>query len=98
MESEVKKLDKEIAKIMKAIPNTLTSVKGIGPVYAAGIIAEIGGIDRFDDHNDLAKYTGLVWNQTQSGEFEAEDTSRMRTGNKYLRYYLTQAADSVRNP
>lgn len=96
MESEVKKLDKEIAKIMKGITETLTSVKGIGPVFAAGILAEIGGIDRFKDHNDLAKYAGLVWNQTQSGEFEAEETSRMRTGNKYLRYYLVQAADSVR--
>lgn len=96
MESEVKKLDKEIAKIMKGMTETLTSVKGIGPVFAAGILAEIGGIDRFKDHNDLAKYAGLVWNQTQSGEFEAEETSRMRTGNKYLRYYLVQAADSVR--
>jgi hypothetical protein len=96
MESEVKKLDKEIAKIMKAITQTLTSVKGIGPVFAVGIIAEIGDIDRFDDHNGLAKFIGLVWNQHQSGEFQAEDTSRMRTGNKYLRYYLTQAADSVR--
>ena len=96
LESEVKKLDKEIAKIMKGIPETLTSVKGIGPVYAAGILAEVGGIDRFTNHADLAKYAGLVWNQTQSGEFEAEETSRMRTGNKYLRYYLVQAADSVR--
>lgn len=96
MESEVKKLDKEIARIMKGMTETLTSVKGIGPVFAAGILAEIGGIDRFRDHNDLAKYAGLVWNQTQSGEFEAEETSRMRTGNKYLRYYLVQAADSVR--
>lgn len=96
MESEVKKLDKEIAKIMKGMTETLTSVKGIGPVFAAGILAEIGGIERFKDHNDLAKYAGLVWNQTQSGEFEAEETSRMRTGNKYLRYYLVQAADSVR--
>lgn len=96
MESEVKKLDKEIAKIMKGIPQTLTSVKGIGPVFAAGILAEIGVIDRFENHADLAKYAGLVWNQTQSGEFEADETSRMRTGNKYLRYYLVQAADSVR--
>ncbi|TDF87693.1 IS110 family transposase, partial [Paenibacillus piri] len=96
LESEVLKLDKEIAKIMKGIPQTLTSVKGIGPVFAAGILAEIGGIDRFHDHSDLAKYAGLVWNQNQSGEFEAEETSRMRTGNKYLRYYLVQAADSVR--
>lgn len=96
LESEVKKLDKEIAKIMKGIPQTLTSVKGIGPVFAAGILAEIGGIERFDDHNDLAKYAGLVWSQYQSGDFQADETSRMRTGNKYLRYYLVQAADSVR--
>lgn len=96
LESEVKKLDKEIAKIMKGISQTLTSVKGIGPVFAAGILAEIGGIERFDDHNNLAKYAGLVWSQHQSGEFQADETSRLRTGNKYLRYYLVQAADSVR--
>lgn len=96
LESEVQKLDKEIARLMKGLPQTLTSVKGIGPVFAAGILAEIGGIDRFHDHNDLAKYAGLVWSQHQSGEFEAEETSRLRTGNKYLRYYLVQAADSVR--
>jgi transposase len=96
MESEVKKLDKAIAKLMKAIPNTLESVKGIGTVYAAGLIAEIGDIDRFKNHSALAKYAGLVWNQYQSGDYEAEETSRMRTGNKYLRYYLIQAADKVR--
>jgi len=96
MESEIKKLDKEIAKIMISIPQTLTSVKGIGDVLAAGIIAEIGDISRFDNHNALAKYAGLVWNKHQSGEFEADDTKRMHTGNKYLRYYLVQAADCVR--
>ena len=73
-----------------------TSVKGIGPVYAAGLLAEIGDIKRFKDHHALAKFAGLVWSQYQSGEFEAENTSRMRTGNKYLRYYLVQATDAVR--
>src|SRR5690606_28457701 len=96
MESQVKRLDKEIAKLMKAIPQTLTSVKGIGDVFAAGLIAEIGDVKRFKDHHALAKYAGLVWNQHQSGEYEAENTSRMRTGNKYLRYYLIQAAESIR--
>lgn len=96
MESQVKRLDKEIERMMKGIPQTLTSVKGIGPVYAAGLLAEIGDIKRFDNHHALAKYAGLVWTQYQSGEFEAENTSRMRTGNKYLRYYLVQAADAIR--
>lgn len=96
MESQIKRLDKEIAKLMKGIPQTLTSIKGIGDVYAAGLIAEIGDIKRFKDHHALAKYAGLVWNQYQSGEYEADETSRMKTGNKYLRYYLVQAADSIR--
>ena len=64
-------------------------------MYAAGLIAEIGDIKRFKDHHALAKYAGLVWNQNQSGEYESEKP-RMRTGNKYLRYYLIQAADKVR--
>jgi len=96
MEAEIKKLDKEFAKLMQGIPQTLTSIKGIGPVYAAGIIAEIGDVERFSNHNALAKFAGLVWNQHQSGEFEAEDTKRQQSGNKYLRYYLVQAADSIR--
>ena len=96
MESQVKRLDKEIQKLMKGITETVSSVKGISHVYTAGLIAEIGDISRFKDHHALAKYAGLVWNQNQSGEYESEETKRMRTGNKYLRYYLIQAADSVR--
>lgn len=83
-----------IKKLMKGVPQTLISFKGIGDVLAAGIIAEIGDIKRFDSHNALAKYAGLVWNQ--SGEFEAKDTKRVLTENKYLRYYLVQAANCVR--
>lgn len=96
MESEVKRLDREIAKLMKGIPQTLTSIKGVGDVYAAGLIAEIGDIKRFKNHHALASYAGLRWSQYQSGEFESDDTNRLNSGNKYLRYYLIQAADKVR--
>ena len=81
---------------MKGIPQTLTSIKGIGDVYAAGLIAEIGDIKRFKNHHALASYTGLIWSQSQSGEYESEETSRLNSGNKYLRYYFIQAADKVR--
>lgn len=74
----------------------LNSINGIGPVIAAGIIAEIGDISRFKSDDALAKFCGLVWSQYQSGEFEAEDTKLKRTGNKYLRYYFCLAADGMR--
>ncbi|CAH8708586.1 IS110 family transposase [Paenibacillus melissococcoides] len=45
----------------------------------------------------MAKYAGLTWRKHQSGSFEAEDTKRIRSGNRFLRYYLVEAANSVKN-
>ena len=96
MDAQIKALDKAIAQQMAIIPNTLTSVKGIGPVYAAGLIAEIGDVNRFDSQASLAKYAGLVWQQHQSGDFEAQTTRLIKSGNRFLRYYLLEAANSLR--
>ena len=96
LEKQVKTLDKAIEQQFKIIPNTLTSIPGIGKVYSAGIIAEIGDIRRFQSHASVAKFAGLVWTQHQSGDFEAEHTKLIKSGNRFLRYYLLEAANSVR--
>ena len=96
IEKQVKDLEKAIEQMFEIIPNTLTSVPGIGKVYSAGIIAEIGDINRFSSQAAVAKYAGLVWSQNQSAEFEAEDTHLIKSGNRFLRYYLLEAANSVR--
>lgn len=96
IEKQVKDLEKAIDQMFEIIPNTLTSIPGIGRVYSAGIIAEIGDINRFQSQAALAKYAGLVWSQNQSAEFEAEDTRLIKSGNRFLRYYLLEAANSVR--
>jgi len=95
-EKQIKELDKSIERIMKGIPQTLQSIPGIGPVFTAGIIAEIGQIDRFESEEKIAKYAGLYWRKHQSGRFTADVTSLSRNGNQYLRYYLVEAANSVR--
>ena len=95
LESQVDILDKQIAKLIEVIPNTLRTIKGIGPVYQAGIIAEIGDIDKFDNQASLAKYAGLAWSEYQSGNFKSEHTHLIHSGNKYLKYYLIQAAFSL---
>ncbi len=95
IQSQIKALDKEIERQFENIPNTLTSIPGIGPVYSAGIIAEIGDINRFSSQAAVAKYAGLVWSQHQSGLFEAQDTHLIHSGNRYLRYYLCEAANSL---
>ena len=53
-------------------------------------------IHRFDSQASVAKFAGLVWTQHQSGEFEAEHSRMIKSGNRYLRYYLLEAANSVR--
>ena len=62
-----KVLDKTIEQQFQIISNTLTSVPGIGKVYSAGIIAEIGDVNRFDSQASVAKFAGVVWSQHQSG-------------------------------
>jgi transposase len=99
LKRQLQEVDKTIARELYALPlerRTIDSIPGLGPVLTAGLIAEIGSIHRFDNEAALAKFAGLVWNPYQSGEFTAEDTSLAKTGNAYLRYYLVEAANSVR--
>lgn len=96
MESQCKRLEKVIAKELQAIPQTLNTIPGIGETLAAGIIAEIGDIKRFKDEKALAQFAGLTWHVHKSGPFEAEETSLTKAGNVFLRYYLVEAANSLR--
>jgi len=90
------KADKVIERQLQAIPQTLTTIPVMGPVLGAGIIAEIGDISKYTGQAALAKVAGLTWTRHQSGTFDPEETSLTKSGNKYLRYYLVEAANKVR--
>ena len=92
----MKEVNKAIEKEASGFINPLLSIKGIGPVYAAGILASIGDVSRFPSHNKLARFAGLVWKRKQTGNSESEDTRLVRECDKYLRYYLVEAANSLR--
>lgn len=95
LESQIKMIDKAIEKEMKGLyPNEylcLMSIRGIGPVFAAGILSEIGDISFFKNHAALAKYAGFQWSKNESGKFSADDKHAINSCNKYLKYYITQA-------
>jgi len=95
-EKQIELVKKEISKLLKVISNTLTTVKGIGEITAAGIIAEIGDINRFEKASALASYAGLVWTINQSGNYKSENNQLTKKGNKYLRTYLVMAANGVK--
>ena len=98
--AEIKKVNKAIETTIKGLnPNaflSLQSIPGVGPVMAAGIMAEIGDIHIFKSQESLAKYAGLVWRENQSGQFKADDTLMSKAGNSYLIYYLLEAASHIR--
>lgn len=102
----IEAFEKELAGINKAIERAvsgmnptenqiLKSIPGIGPVYASGILAELGSVQAFPSNDAIAKYAGIVWKENQSGSFTADNTPMSKAGNRYLRYYLIEAAGSV---
>jgi transposase len=99
LERQLKQLDTAITEQLAVLelPPTISTVPGIGPVFAAGLIAEIGDVSRFDNNDDkVAKMAGFKWRRHQSADFEAEDTPISKHFNRYLRYYFCEAAQSVR--
>jgi transposase len=97
LKQQVQRIESAIAEASEQRPHTLDTVPGLGHVLAAGISAEIGDLARFDyDEARVAKFAGFTWHQTQSADFQAEETRLTRTGNRYLRYYLCEGANSVR--
>ena len=94
-QGKIKSIDKVIEKEYQRSSNTLTSIPGIGMVFAAGITGEVGNIAHYPLEKNLASYAGLTWSKFQSGEFTAQET-HVKQGNQYLRYYFVQAANSLR--
>ena len=99
-QKEIKLIEQAIEKCINGMnPNALTilqSIPGIGPIWASGILSEIGDITAFHSSDALAKYAGLYWPKGDSGDFISEDNKMSKAGNPYLRYYLGEAANSVR--
>ena len=98
-QNEMKLLEKEILRIMKSFDHnyfeSLTSIPGIGSVFAAGIIAEIDDINHFASHDNLASYCGLRWKRNDSGSKNSDHTKQSNACNTYLRYYIVEGTNSV---
>ncbi len=83
---QIHSVDQRIAREPAVIMTRLQTVPGIAPVFAAGLLAEIGDLGAFPSDDPRA----------QSGPRTREDRPLARTGNAYLRYDLVEAANSVR--
>lgn len=49
-----------------------------------------------DVEDAVAKFAGIWWPRNDSGDFHSEERRMNKNGNRYLRYYLIEAADKLR--
>lgn len=96
IEQELAKVEAELHEKCKKIPNAenLLEIKGVGENILAGIIAEMGDIERFDDAKEIQKLSGLSLVASSSGKHNGQTRISYR-GRKRLRYWLFQAAKSA---
>ena len=95
-ERQVKEVETAITRLMEQEPQYLTSIKGIGPVLAATLLAEIGDIHRFSSLERLVAYAGIDPSVFESGEFTGRRQHMSKRGSPYLRRALWLAAHSTR--
>ena len=96
LKRSMKHLDRLIAHHIDLIPNPIITIKGLGAIITAGILAEVVDILRFSEEKHLAQYMGLTWHKSSSGRFVSQDTRLTKVGNVYLRYYFILGANLLR--
>ena len=96
-----KELDKKIEDVENKIINEfsnmkchINSIKGIGTITAAGILAEIESIDKFDNPGQLCAFAGIEPSENQSGTHDGGG-KMVKHGSPHLRNYLIQSAEKM---
>jgi transposase len=69
----------------------LVALRGLGPVTAWALRAEVGRFDRFRTGKQLARYCGLSPRNASSGQRQA-DAGLIKAGNELLRATIIEAA------
>lgn len=69
----------------------LLNLRGIGPVTAFGLLAELGDLRRFASPRKLFAYAGLVPSEHSSGG-RRRHGGITRTGNRHIRYLVVETA------
>ena len=95
LEQQVAATEQQIETLLASCEQHVTDIKGIGPVLAASLLAEIGDITRFARLESLVAYAGIDPSVCSSGEFTATETHMSKRGSPHLRRALWLAAVSA---
>lgn len=92
VEDQIKLIDEEIEAYMAKLDSPVTTIPGVGPVYGAVILSELGDIHRFPSAKQVVSYAGIDAQVMQSGEFKGSQNHMSKRGSAYLRRAIWGAA------
>jgi transposase len=92
VEVKMKKADAELKAMVLARHSRLMELRGVGPVVAARVLADVGDVARFADRNRFASWTGTAPLDASSGEHNRHRLSR--AGNRRMNHMIHIAAIS----
>jgi len=90
VEAKIKKATAELKVIVVARGSRLMDLRGVGPVVAARVLADVGDVARFADRNRFASWTGTAPLDASSGEQNRHRLSR--AGNRRMNHMIHIAA------
>ncbi len=92
VEAKIRKADAELKAMVLARGSRLMDLRGVGPVVAARVLADVGDVARFADRNRFASWTGTAPLDASSGEQNRHRLSR--AGNRRMNHMIHIAAIS----
>lgn len=92
VEAQIDMIDQEIKAYMTNLDSPVTTIPGVGSVYGAVILSELGDINRFPSGKQIVSYAGLDATVNESGEFKGDQSHMSKRGSSYLRRAIWGAA------
>ena len=92
VEAKIKKATAELKAIVLERGSHLMDLRGVGPVVAARVLADVGDVTRFADRNRFASWSGTAPLDASSGEQNRHRLSR--AGNRRMNHMIHIAAIS----
>jgi len=92
VDAKIKKSTAELKAMVLARGSHLMDLRGVGPVVAARVLADVGDVTRFADRNRFASWTGTAPLDASSGENNRHRLSR--AGNRRVNHMIHIAAIS----
>lgn len=90
-------LTKEMVKLSKLLPEypVVISFYGVGDIFAAHLMAEIGDVHRFPKKSSLVCFAGIEAPPHQSGNVDPKSNEISKKGSPHLRKVLFQIMDCL---